>query len=80
MEKEEDFSIRVVFIVSSSSAPPGGQLLGDIFYVNVPDGYYNIVQKVKHMMGLVSRRGSPRHRGVSIYSNTGIFLANVISR
>lgn len=53
-EKEIGFSFRVVFIVSSSSAPPGGQLLGDMFYVNVPDGYYNIVQKVKYMMGLVS--------------------------
>lgn len=73
-----DFSFRVVFIVSSSSAPLGGQLLGDMFYVNVPEGYYNIVQKVKHTMGLVSKccnelRRFYRHQGVTT------FLVNAIS-
>lgn len=47
-------SFRVVFVISSDSAPPDGKLVGDILYVNAPDGYRNIVHKVKHMMGLVS--------------------------
>ena len=47
-------SFRVVFVVSSVSAPLDGRLVGDILYVNAPDGYRNIVHKVKHMMGLVS--------------------------
>lgn len=48
-------SFQVVFVISSESAPPGGKLVGDILYVNAPDGYRNIVHKVKHMMGLVSQ-------------------------
>lgn len=47
-------SFKVVFVISSDSAPPDGKLVGDILYVNAPDGYRNIVHKVKHMMGLVS--------------------------
>lgn len=49
-----EMSFRVVFIVSSPDAPPEGDLVGDVLYVNAPDGYRNIVHKVKHMMGLVS--------------------------
>lgn len=45
---------RVIFVVTRSTAPPNGELLGDVLYVNAPDGYRNIVYKVKHMMGLVS--------------------------
>lgn len=47
-------SVRVIFVVSRPSAPPNGELMGDMLYVNAPDGYHNIVHKVKHMMGLVS--------------------------
>lgn len=47
-------SFRVIFVVSNPSAPPDGEVVGDILYVNAPDGYRNIVHKVKHMMGLVS--------------------------
>ena len=53
-EEEIDFSFRVVFVISDPLAPPDGQLMGDIFHVKAPDGYHNIVHKVKHMMGLVS--------------------------
>lgn len=52
-----EYSFRAVFIVSSPSAPPDGELVGDILYVRAPDGYRNIVHKVKHMMGLVSEGG-----------------------
>lgn len=41
-------------MISSPSAPPDGQLVGDVLYVDAPDGYRNIVHKVKQMMGLVS--------------------------
>lgn len=46
-------SFRLVFIVSSRFAPPGGELVDDVLYVNAPDGYRNIAHKVKQMMGLV---------------------------
>ena len=48
-------SFRVVFVVTRSTAPPNGELVGDVLYVSAPDGYRNIVYKVKHMMGLVRR-------------------------
>lgn len=46
-------SLRVIFVVTRSTAPPDGELVGDVLYVSAPDGYRNIVYKVKHMMGLV---------------------------
>ncbi len=46
-------SFLVIFVVTRSSAPPNGELVGDVLYVNAPDGYRNIVYKVKQMMGLV---------------------------
>lgn len=48
-------SFRVIFVVTRSTASPNGDLVGDVLYVNAPDGYRNIVYKVKHMMGLVRR-------------------------
>lgn len=48
-----DMDFRIIFVVTRSTAPPNGELVGDVLYVNVPDGYQNIVYKVKHMMGLV---------------------------
>lgn len=44
---------QVIFVVTRSTAPPDGELVGDVLYVNAPDGYRNIVYKVKNMMGLV---------------------------
>lgn len=46
-------SFRVIFVVSDLDAPKEGRLIGDILYVPAPDGYRNIVHKVKHMMSLV---------------------------
>lgn len=48
-----DVSFCVIFVVTKSTAPPDGELVGDVLYVSAPDGYRNIVYKVKHMMGLV---------------------------
>eukprot|EP00752_Nemacystus_decipiens_P006800 g6105.t1 len=48
-----DMSFRVIFVVTRGTAPPDGELVGDVLYVSAPDGYRNIVYKVKHMMGLV---------------------------
>lgn len=46
-------SFRVIFVVTRATASPNGDLVGDVLYVNAPDGYRNIVYKVKHMMALV---------------------------
>lgn len=46
--------MSVVFVVSKESAPPEGELVGDILYVNVADGYRNIVRKTRAMLYLVS--------------------------
>ncbi|CAN0055017.1 unnamed protein product, partial [Ectocarpus fasciculatus] len=48
-----EMEFQVIFVVTRSTAPPDGELVGDVLYVNAPDGYRNIVYKVKHMMGLV---------------------------
>lgn len=45
----------MIFVVSDATSPPDGRLVGDILYVRAPDGYQNIVHKVKNMMGLVSK-------------------------
>ncbi|CAM9480562.1 unnamed protein product [Pylaiella littoralis] len=47
------FTVSVVFVVSNESAPPEGELVGDILYVNVADGYRNIVRKTRAMLYLV---------------------------
>ena len=46
--------MSVVFIMSKDSAPPEGELVGDILYVPVAEGYRNIVFKTKAMLSLVS--------------------------
>lgn len=56
-------SFRVIFVVTRSTAPPNGELVGDVLYVSAPDGYRNIVYKVKHMMGLVRHAGMEMLRG-----------------
>ncbi|CAN0264331.1 unnamed protein product [Ectocarpus sp. 12 AP-2014] len=48
-----EFTVSVVFVVSKESAPPEGELVGDILYVAVPEGYRNIVLKTKAMLCLV---------------------------
>ncbi|CAN0137151.1 unnamed protein product [Hapterophycus canaliculatus] len=55
-KEPSDMSFRVVFVVTRSTASSNGDLVGDVLYVNAPDGYRNIVYKVKHMMGLVRWR------------------------
>lgn len=57
-------SFRVIFVVTRSTAPPNGELLGDVLYVSAPDGYRNIVYKVKHMMGLVRDGVGMLHYGI----------------
>lgn len=54
--------MTVVFVMSRDSAPPEGELVGDILYVPVPEGYRNIVLKTKAMLCLVrpSRGGAGR--------------------
>ncbi|CBJ27625.1 beta-1,3-n-acetylglucosaminyltransferase, putative [Ectocarpus siliculosus] len=52
-EETVEMEFQVIFVVTRSTAPPDGELVGDVLYVNAPDGYRNIVYKVKHMMGLV---------------------------
>lgn len=64
-------TFRLVFIVSSPSAPPRGELVDDVFYVNAPEGYHNLAHKAKHMMGLV--------RGAFCHSN-GVLHAIVMER
>lgn len=56
-------SFRVIFVVTRSTAPPDGELVGDVLYVSAPDGYRNIVYKVKHMMGLVRDGMGTLHDG-----------------
>lgn len=41
--------------MSKETAPPEGELVGDILYVAVPEGYRNIVLKTKAMLCLVRR-------------------------
>lgn len=48
-----EFAVAVVFVVSDEAAPPEGNLVGDILYVPVPEGYHNIVLKTKAMLRLV---------------------------
>ncbi|CAM9650364.1 unnamed protein product [Ectocarpus fasciculatus] len=48
-----EFSVSVVFVMSKETAPPEGELVGDILYVSVPEGYRNIVLKTKAMLCLV---------------------------
>lgn len=45
-----------MFIMSRDTAPPEGELVGDILYVPVAEGYRNIVFKTKAMLCLVSTR------------------------
>ncbi|CAM9097896.1 unnamed protein product, partial [Ascophyllum nodosum] len=47
------FKVALVFIMSKETAPPEGELIGDILYVPVPEGYHNIVLKTKAMLRLV---------------------------
>ncbi|CAB1113042.1 GT31 [Ectocarpus sp. CCAP 1310/34] len=48
-----EFTVSVVFVMSKETAPPEGELVGDILYVAVPEGYRNIVLKTKAMLCLV---------------------------
>lgn len=48
-----EFAVAVVFVVSDEAAPPEGNLVGDVLYVPVPEGYHNIVLKTKAMLRLV---------------------------
>ncbi|CAN0444807.1 unnamed protein product, partial [Laminaria digitata] len=51
--ERREFTVSVVFIMSRDSAPPEGELVGDILYVPVAEGYRNIVFKTKAMLCLV---------------------------
>lgn len=51
--ERREFTVSVVFVMSKDSAPPEGELVGDILYVPVPEGYRNIVLKTKAMLCLV---------------------------
>lgn len=51
--------MSVVFVMSKDSAPPEGELVGDILYVPVPEGYRNIVLKTKAMLCLVRPPARP---------------------
>lgn len=62
-------SFRVIFVVTRSAAPPNGELVGDVLYVSAPDGYRNIVYKVKHMMGLVRDRHDGQLHDVIMIGN-----------
>ncbi|CAM9628784.1 unnamed protein product, partial [Hapterophycus canaliculatus] len=52
--ERRDFTFSVVFVMSKETAPPEGELVGDILYVPVPEGYRNIVLKTRAMLCLVS--------------------------
>lgn len=47
-----------MFVMSKETAPPEGELVGDILYVAVPEGYRNIVLKTRAMLCLVSEAGA----------------------
>lgn len=54
--ERREFTVAVVFIMSKDTAPPEGELVGDILYVPVAEGYRNIVFKTKAMLCLVNTR------------------------
>lgn len=51
--ERREFTVSVVFVMSKETAPPEGELIGDILYVPVAEGYHNIVFKTKAMLCLV---------------------------
>lgn len=53
--ERREFTVSVVFVMSKDTAPPEGELVGDILYVPVSEGYRNIVLKTKAMLCLVRR-------------------------
>lgn len=68
--------MRVVFVISRASSPPEGELIGDILYVPVPEGYRNIVLKTKAMLCLV-RIGFRKVEGGVTGRGAGLFYAAV---
>lgn len=75
--EKREFTVSVVFVMSKDGAPPEGELVGDILYVPVPEGYRNIVLKTKAMLCLVRPPAPWRARRMAADLCSPVLLSGV---